>query len=202
MTKANDQFNAAARTAAERGRDARTRLLAAAGELIAELGWNAVSTRVLADRAGVRSGLVHYHFDSLQALLRQASTEAMTRVLDQSTAALSTADDPAEAVEATLAELDRYTGTDPESLLFIEAYLAALRDPELHQAIARLFTGFRGALAAALERAGHPDPDPAAALLAASFDGLVLHKGLDPELSASRLAPLVRHIAEPEGPAK
>ena len=185
-------------TSADRGREARSKLLAAAGELIGELGWGSVSTRVLAERAGVRPGLVHYHFASLQALLRRAAVDQMTVVLGRSAAALETVDDPGAAVEAMLAELDQYTGTDPASLLFIEAYLAATRDDELHDQIAALLRGFRDALAEALRRSGHPDPHGAAALIAAAFDGFVLHKGLDPDLTAARLAPLIRAIAEPD----
>lgn len=184
-------------TSTARGREARTKLLAAARELIGELGWGAVSTRALAERAGVRAGLVHYHFDSLQDLLRKAAIGAMAATLGQSTAALEGTDDPAAAVEAMLNELDRYTGTDPASLLFIEAYLAAARDPELHEAIAGLLADFRAALAGALRNAGHREADAAAALIAAAFDGFVLHKGLDAYLNADRLAPLLRAVAEP-----
>ena len=43
----------------ERGRDVRAHLLAAARELIGEVGWTGVSTRVVAERAGVRPGMVH-----------------------------------------------------------------------------------------------------------------------------------------------
>ncbi|WP_199038729.1 TetR/AcrR family transcriptional regulator [Glycomyces salinus] len=192
----------AGQTSADRGREARAKLLAAARELIGELGWGAVSTRVLAERAGVRPGLVHYHFESLQALLRRAVVDQMAEVLGPATAALEAADDPGSAVEAMLAELDRYSGTDPASLLFIEAYLAGTRDPELHDQIAAVLRGFRAAFAEVLRRSGHRDPDGAAALVAAAFDGIVLHKGLDPDLSAARLAPLVRAIAEPNHETK
>ncbi|HEX2145232.1 MAG TPA: TetR/AcrR family transcriptional regulator [Glycomyces sp.] len=181
-------------TNAERGRAARAHLLAAARDLIGEIGWNAVSTRILAERAGVRSGLVHYHFESLQALLRQATLEAMGEMLDGTTALLTAAENPADGIDAMLAELDRYTGEDPASLLFIEAYLAATRDPLLHERMKALMLDFRGTLAAALGRAGHPAPADAAAFTMAVFDGHLLHKGLDPGLSASRIAPLLRQI--------
>jgi len=71
----------APRTAAERGREVRQRLLRVAVELIPELGWSAVSTRILAQRAGLAPGLVHYHFQSLQALLRDASLASMREAL-------------------------------------------------------------------------------------------------------------------------
>lgn len=48
-----------ARTAADRGREVRLRLLNAAAGLIAELGWNAVSTRNLAERANPRRRCGH-----------------------------------------------------------------------------------------------------------------------------------------------
>ncbi|MEU2914351.1 TetR/AcrR family transcriptional regulator [Streptomyces massasporeus] len=181
-------------TNAERGRNVRARLLAAAKELIGEVGWNAVSTRVLAERAGVRSGLVHYHFESLQALLRQAALDEMSHMLDATASLLVGAASAAEGVEAVLYELDRYNGTDPASLLFTEAYLAATRDALLHERMSGLMTGFRTSLAAALARSGHRAPEDAASVIMAVFDGFVLHKGLDPELSAARVAPLLRRL--------
>ncbi|MEU5872452.1 TetR/AcrR family transcriptional regulator [Glycomyces sp. NPDC047369] len=186
-------------TNAERGTAARARLLAAAGELIGEIGWNAVSTRILADRAGMRPGLVHYHFESLQALLRQAALEAMDGMLAGTAELLATVPDPADAIEAMLADLDRYTGDDPASLLFIEAYLAATRDPVLHARMQETVNRFRDAVAAALARAGHAAPEAAAVLVMAVFDGFLLHKGLNPALSAAAVAPLLRRVTDTPG---
>jgi AcrR family transcriptional regulator len=181
-------------TNVERGRAVRTRLLAAARELIGELGWSAVSTRVLAERAGVRPGLVHYHFESLQALLCHAALEEMRLMLDGTAAILAKAGSPTDGIEAMLYELDRYNGSDPASLLFIETYLAATRDPELRRRMSALVDDFRGSLTDALRRAGHPSPQGAASAVLAVFDGFVLHKGLDPDLSAARIGPLLRRI--------
>jgi AcrR family transcriptional regulator len=186
-------------TNVERGRAVRTRLLTAARELIGELGWSAVSTRVLAERAGVRPGLVHYHFESLQALLCHAAVEEMRRMLEGTTAILTQAGSPADGIEAMLYELDQYNGSDPASLLFIETYLAATRDRELHRRMSALVDDFRGSLTDALARAGHPSPPGAASAVLAVFDGFVLHKGLDPDLSAARIGPLLRRITTIEG---
>ncbi|THV40226.1 TetR/AcrR family transcriptional regulator [Glycomyces buryatensis] len=183
-------------TNTERGLHVRAQLLAAARELIGELGWNAVSTRILAERAGVRPGLVHYHFESLQALLRQATLEAMRPMLGDTAALLVAAPNPADAIAAMLAETDRYTGTDPASLLFIEAYLAATRDPLLRDQMNELMTDFRGALTASLARSGHPAPEEAAIITMAVMDGFLLHKGLNPQLSATRLTPLLRRLTD------
>ncbi|WP_051722612.1 TetR/AcrR family transcriptional regulator [Streptomyces albus] len=196
MSKANDQTTGptARPTAAARGREVRRKLLATAAVLISEAGWNAVTTRTLAERAGVRSGLVHYHFESLPALLRQAALDAMRPALDEAVSVFTAAPTPADGAEALLAALDRYTGRDPESLLFTEAYLAATRDEMLRARLAEMTGRFRARLAAGAERAGHRDPEAAATALMAVLDGFLLHKALDPGLSAARITPLVRGL--------
>lgn len=185
----------AAQTSADRGREVRARLLASAQELVSEVGWNAVSTRNLAERAGVRAGLVHYHFESLPALLRQAAIEGMRATLDESAVSLTHADNPADGIEALLTGLDRYAADDPTSLLFVEAYLAATRDPLLRTQMADLMLGFRRDLVAVLERTGHPSAEATAVVVLAAFDGFMLHKGLDPDLRAATIAPVLRQLA-------
>lgn len=185
-------------TSIERGRNARARLLAAARELIGELGWNAVSTRTLAERAGVRSGLVHYHFDSLQALLRHAALAEVQRMLDDTRALLAEATSPSDGIERMLLDLDQYNGADSASLLFVETYLAATRDHELRQGMSAVVADFRDSLTEALTRSGHPSPQAAASAVMALFDGFVLHKGLDPGLSAEQVAPLLRRVTNTE----
>ena len=90
-----------------------------------EVGWGAVTTRLVAERAGVNAALVHYHFSSVPELLSTAALQFASKVLAESAEALS--GDPADGIERMLAELSRYTGTDPESLLLAEAFLAAHR---------------------------------------------------------------------------
>lgn len=184
-------------TNAERGREARTRLLAAANELIAELGWGAVSTRRLAERAGVRPGVVHYHFTSLPALLREAALGAMDDVLGQVVPAFAGIDDLDAGLGTLLAGLDQYSGTDPASLLFSETYLAATRDPELRERLARLVRGFHASMTAWLERCGHPAPGATATVLIAVIDGLILHKALDPALDLPSAAGVLRSLLHP-----
>lgn len=188
MPKANDQSDAHSRTSAERGQQVRTRLLAAGTELIGEVGWNAVRTRLVAQRAGVRPGLVHYHFDSLQSLLRQAATAEMRQILGRFEARFTERPEAESGFRAMLAQLEEYDGTDPSSLLVIEAYLAARRDPLLSEQTKGIMTGFRSTLAGSLVRSGHPSPDAAAIGVLALLDGLVLHKGLEPTISMGEVA--------------
>lgn len=156
----------------------RQRLLTAAVELIPERGWTAVSTRVLAERAGVTPSVVHYHFPSLPALLNEAVVGLMRQVLAEVGVFLDSATTPADAVDAMFASVDRYTGADPLSLLFIEAYLAATRDEQLREQIAGVVDGFRTRFGRWLGERGVAAPDETAAVLIAAVDGLLLHRGL------------------------
>ncbi len=187
-------------TAAERGQLVRQRLLGAAAELIGELGWGAVSTRNLADRAQVAPGLVHYHFRSLPALLREAATGAIRQVLAATGPAFAAADTLDAGLALMLGALDRYTGTDPMSLLFTETYLAATRDAELRAELATLVADFRRQLADWLLAHRVSDPDATAAVLAATIDGVLLHRALDTGLTASAVAPVLRRLLATAAP--
>ncbi|TDD55219.1 TetR/AcrR family transcriptional regulator [Saccharopolyspora elongata] len=181
-------------TSVERGRDVRRRLLRAAVELIPELGWNAVSTRSVAERAGVTPGLVHYHFSSLQALLREAVVDAMSTELSSVLPALEQAEDLAAGLDMLVSRLDAYDGMDAASLLFVEAYLAATRDEELRERLAAQLGGLRRELAAWLAEHGHGAPAATASILAAAVDGVLLHRALIPDSGAEELAPVLRRL--------
>ncbi|MDQ4117918.1 MAG: TetR/AcrR family transcriptional regulator [Actinomycetota bacterium] len=189
-----------ARTAAEHGREVRAKLLTAAAELIPELGWAAVSTRALAARAGVRAGLVHYHFRSVQALLREAAIGVMREQLAGTAPLWERADDPETGLGMLLGALDAYTGDDPTSLLFVESYLAAGRDEALRAEMSTVVTEFRRELAGWLDRHGHPTPEDTAAVLAAAVDGVLLHRTLDPALRTATVLPVLRRLLAPASP--
>jgi AcrR family transcriptional regulator len=182
-------------TAADRGREVRRRLVEAARELVPERGWAAVSTRTVAERAGVAPGLVHYHFASLQALLTEAAVGAMREMAGNVDVLLRRAGSPVELVDLLVAELDRYTGTDPASLLATETYLAATRDPDLRQALTAVLDDFRRRIGHWLREHGVPEPDDTAAVLAAAVDGVLLHRALSP-LSGGAVAAVLHRIVQ------
>lgn len=184
-------------TAAQRGREVRQRLLAAAAELIAERGWTAVSSRVVAERAGVTAGVVHYHFTSMAALLADAALSMMRAAVAEVSALLDRAETPEQALDLMLAELDRYTGRDPVSVLFVETYLAATRDEALRRAVAGIVEEFRRRLAGWLTAHGVAEPEATAAVLAAGIDGVLLHRALSPELTTATVAPVLRRVLTP-----
>ena len=186
-------------TAANRGREVRLRLLSAAAELIAELGWTAVSTRILAERAGVTPGLVHYHFPSLQALLRDAALGMITDLLSGIESMLDDARSLDRGVEMMLGSLDAYTGSDRTSLLFTETYLAAIRDEPLRIELIAVVDEFRRKVSRWLGEHGARTPADTAAVLAAAIDGVMLHRALDPQLTSSSVAPVLRRLVAQGG---
>jgi AcrR family transcriptional regulator len=169
---------------AKQGQEVRLRLMAAAVELIPERGWSAVSTRILAERAGVTPSVVHYHFSSVQDVLTEAAISAMRQVIATTDELFTSATTPAAGIEAMLTSVEQYDGSDPMSLLFTETYLAATRDERLRTQIAALVTDFRTRVADWLTIHQVPEPAATAAVLAASIDGLLLHRTLGPDSPA------------------
>jgi AcrR family transcriptional regulator len=186
-------------TSAERGRQVRRKLTAAAVALIAERGWGAVSTRMVAERAGVAPGLVHYHFASLHALLAESAVGAMRVMLEQVGPLLASARTPREALDLLLASVDAYSGTDPMSRLFVETYLAATRDDQIRAEVASVLMEFRGRLARWLGERGVADPERTTAVLAAAVDGVLLHRALDPGLTAEAVRIPLRRMVLVQG---
>ncbi|ASU84736.1 TetR/AcrR family transcriptional regulator [Nocardiopsis gilva YIM 90087] len=182
---------------ADRGRSTRQRLLDAAVVLIGEVGWHNVTTRLVADRAGVNPGVVHYHFDSVTKLLIEACTGVTRGLLDEVTVRLAEQPDVDSGIDWLLNELTRGLESDPAALLLVEAFLASSRLPELRAQLVVQIAEFRTAVADWLRSRGCGDEaDAAATVLAAALDGLVLHRILDPELDLAALAsPLRRMLA-------
>lgn len=103
--------------------------------------------------------------------------------------------DVATGVDWLLDELSGYTGTDPVSLLLLEAFLASTRLPELRVQLAAMVTDFRTGVADWLRGHGHEaDAEAAATLLAAAVDGIALHHTLDPQLNITALAGPLRRM--------
>ncbi|MQA88486.1 MAG: TetR family transcriptional regulator [Streptosporangiales bacterium] len=185
-------------TSVERGRATRQRLLDAAVPLIGEVGWNGVTTRLVAERAEVNPGLVHYHFASVSDLLAAASIGFARELLGRTATQLADQPDVPRGIDWLLAELSGYTGTDPASLLLIESFLASTRLPELRAQLGDLVADFRACVADWLRGHGYDaDAEAAAALLAAAVDGLILHRTLDPALDLTAFAGLLRRMVQP-----
>lgn len=187
-----------AASAFQRGETTRERLVVAAIQLIPELGWGAVTTRKVAACAGVRPGVVHYHFASVSDLLIEAAVQFSCDALAEPMATLEAAPDVASGLDRLLATLESYADDDRAALLLTESFLAATRHERLRVRLSELLTGFRADVAAWLRRHGtDADADAIAVLLAATLDGLFLHRAVDPALRTEDLrAPLRRLVTQ------
>lgn len=181
---------------ADRGRAVRERLLQAAAALIPRQGWGAVSTRMIADEAGVTPGLVHYHFGSVQALLSEAALGTIRAVIGGVGAMLQDTRTAAQALNTLFSALDSYSGRDPFSLLMVETYLAGTRDSALSQGLTAIAVQFRDELSAVLRERGTPDATATAAVLAAAMDGVVLHRALGLSLPASTVTGVLGRLID------
>lgn len=121
----------------ERGWATRQRILEAAIESLAELGWTASTVAVIAQRAGVSRGAAQHHFPTRESLFA-AAVEYVTEIrLDEirrGAARLPSGPRRTEAILTMLAGL--YTGTLFKATLHL--WVAAATEPTLHELVVRL----------------------------------------------------------------
>lgn len=182
----------------------RDRILDAAALLVGERGWDAVTTRSVAERAGVNQALIHYHFGSMEVLLREAVLGAMTRELELAVAPLFGAVPIADGLRSLGREMATIDPTSPRGVLFIEALLRTARDPAMNEAMAAELQAFRRQFAerlaseAAQGRVRTDIPMVAlSAALTAALDGLLLHRIADPTTDLSSAVEALIRSLEP-----
>lgn len=169
----------------------RERLLTAAVDLIAERGWARVTTRAIAEHAGLPHGTVSYHFAGKQALLTEAALGAIE--------ALAPLEDLARAgsldalLDAMVDLVRRARGRDASARVFLECMREAERNPALRARLAQMLTAYRAAVAA-LVPPGDAPPAALATLLVALGDGLLLHALVDPSVDVAGAAGALRNL--------
>ena len=136
---------------------ARERILAAAVERIASDGIDDVRIARIAMDAGVSTSLVHYHFETRDALLEQALEYSFELAGDVRIG--EDEDDPPDHARRLAAMVDQclpYPGAlERDWILWVELWLRAVRHPQLRPTAERLYgrmhTWFADAIAAGIE---------------------------------------------------
>jgi AcrR family transcriptional regulator len=185
------------RTQQERKADTRARLLAAAVDLFANQGIDAVSVDAVAEAAGRTSGAVYAHFGSKQGLLLAILDSWKDSVLTVLLAEVAVSDSPAGQLAAVWSNV---SGTSDDEaarwpVLEHELWLRASRDPEVadvlrvRNAEALRYSARQLEAWTAMVGAG-PTVPPAelAVLVKALLTGLALQKRLDPATVPDDLA--------------
>jgi AcrR family transcriptional regulator len=168
-----------AAAATEQG--ARERILAAAVERIARDGIDEVRIARIAMDARVSSSLVHYHFETREALLEQALEYSYELAGDVRLGPEGDAVElgSAKRLAAMIDQFLPYPGMlERDWILWVELWLRAVRHPEMRPTAARLYTRMRDwfaeAIATGMERGeldAAADPGRMADLILALADG-------------------------------
>jgi AcrR family transcriptional regulator len=198
-----DGQTTAGRSAGPRGpasAPTRQRLMTAAAELIAELGWGRVTTRAVAERAGLPHGAISYHFRGKQELLTAAALDAFEQALPaEQFAALNSVDDLIDLIASQLRPSEMI---DPVlSRLMLETMREAERDAALRERMGALLGQYRTMIVEIVrgdQRRGtitaNVPAEAIATLLAALGDGLLLHALLDRDLDVAGAVTAVRDV--------
>ena len=134
-----------------RGRSTRAQLITAATDVLREHGYAGASMRAVAERAGVRLSLVHYHFGSKQGLL-VAVMEELTAELLERQQTMFTEDRPFADQWRTACEYLREDVRSGYVRILWELWAAGLSDPELAERWRATQRGWRDLVEARLER--------------------------------------------------
>lgn len=132
--------------------DTRERILTAACEVIAEIGFEKIRMRMVAERAGVSTALLHYHFDTREKLFTEAMTHSFAHTAVDVERDAETA--PAAVVLARI--LRSLLPTDPELRqdwrLWQELWARALRDETTRAFAVDLYAQLHAWVAGAVRR--------------------------------------------------
>jgi AcrR family transcriptional regulator len=180
--------------------------LAAAAELIVELGWSAVTTRAVAQRAAVNQALVHYHFgtigalrtESVMAKLGPATQELLDELLE---------DRPVtESIRHVMRLIDRFDLGTETGVLMAEALVQATRDPAVAEAMGDVLASWGEVLgprlAVAQERGVVRSDIRAprlASTLAAFLDGYLIQRMAGPDFDADTAGDTLIALLSPIG---
>jgi AcrR family transcriptional regulator len=183
----------------------RRRILSATVEVLRERGFTGTRVADIADAAGTSSGLVLYHFKSLEGALSQALTTVEDDFYADLEAELGASAGPADRLRR-MAEMGAGAGPAVGDWgLWLEIWVRALRDPGARTTREQLDRRWRGWLrdvvdegvAAGVFSTDHPQD--VTARLAALMDGLAIQLALDdPDMSTDRFVRLWLQAAELE----
>lgn len=185
---------------AERRRDTRSRLLAAAAQVFARRGLQGASLDEVAEHAGFSKGAVYSNFRSKDDLVLAVLEDCMAAHVQAVAAACGASAEQVPDGGGLAARLSGALAADDElTLVRTELLLHALRNPESRYKLAARQRVLRDTLARALEGAtagsGRAIPAPeVASLVLALADGLALQRMLDPSGVQRRLLDDVVHL--------
>ena len=181
----------------------REEILAATLDEVVARGLAKVRVGDVADALGVSKALVFYHFETKEALLAATLQHAVDRDLARLEATLAREPDAVRRLRLVLLAYGPQ-GKATGWTLWVDAWSAALRDPELREILRRLDRRWSSALETVI-RSGVDegvfdcaDPASCARRLAALLDGLSVQVTVHRQLSRAHMALWAREAAARE----
>jgi TetR/AcrR family transcriptional regulator len=193
MTKSATQDVAAGTTPRN---TAEAALLDAAERLLVESGYAAVTTRRLAEEAGVNHGLVHYYFGSIENVLAQTLERFTARLIDRQRALYAAEGPFLDKWRQAMSYLEadaRY------QKIWLELQALAWNRPELRARIAHVTDEWRAVLTEAFAQARAEReiemPLPALVALVATFNqGIMLERLLGVDAGHTELLEWIEEV--------
>ena len=176
----------------------RQRVIDAAVACFTRDGFHGASMQQICAEAGMSPGALYRYFPSKVSIIT-AIAEAERAGHAAFFERLTQADDPVEALAGLGVDKLEQVLAGRSAALCAETLAEAVRNPEVRDMFNRNMAEARAAVAAALRRGqerGQVDPnldlETACQLIMAMGDGLSIHQGLDPTLTASRFRPALQ----------
>ncbi len=136
-----------ARTSVEAER--KEQILAAACEVVSELGFKSLRIADVAKRAGTSTGTVHYYFDTKRDLMHAAFDWNFTQSLSRRREILESDASPSQRLRDFVdSYLPRGDATISAWHVWAELWVEALHDPDLQELNERVYGEWRRAVAA------------------------------------------------------
>ncbi|MGH3519722.1 MAG: TetR/AcrR family transcriptional regulator [Haloechinothrix sp.] len=159
----------------------REQILAAACEVVSEIGFRSLRVADVAKRAQTSTGTVHYYFDTKRELMHAAFEYNFERSLERRQPLLDSYSDPRERLRAFV---DSYLPADEVTVkawhVWAELWVEALHEPDLQELNERVYGEWRRIVAAIIrdgQNGGHfrlGDAVLLANALIGMIDGLAL----------------------------
>ena len=132
--------------------DAEQALLDAAERLLISVGYANITTRKLAEEAGVNHGLVHYYFGSMQELLLQVLERFTDRLIERQRQMYAAEGPFIEKWRHAMAFLED-DASSGYSKVWYELQALGWNDPSIRKRVAQVFLTWRRVVADAFEKA-------------------------------------------------
>jgi AcrR family transcriptional regulator len=174
-------------------------------ELIGEIGWSRVTTRKVAERAGVNNALIHYYFGSKENLLREAVISLFTEEFEGPLSSLIQAEDIVTGIDHLFTAIGELDVTQVRLIALSEAMLQGLRDDVIRSWTQQVLDETTKRLAEQIsrdQRAGRVrsdlDPGGAALVIVGLIDALVLYRFNHPTLDLEPPRRAIHTMLKPE----